>query len=122
MNTKNTSFSLLILGSILGIFTPIHAGKTCGLQYNISPKIVGGEDFESIDEFPFSVSIQIRDSGSWWQECGGAFLTDKFILTAAHCANNGYVPYRAVFGCKNVTSIDCQIVYFGYEDWTLHET
>ena len=98
------------------------AGKTCGRQLNFaSPRIIGGEDVTSIDEFPWSVSIQIRDSGAWWQECGGSFLTDRLIITAAHCANNGYVPYRAVFGCANVTSPDCQIIYFSYEDWILHD-
>ena len=108
----------------LGLFlsaSMIDAGRTCGRQYNIRRRIIGGTDVESIDEYPWSVSIQIRDSGSWWQECGGAILTDRIVLTAAHCANNGYVPYRAVFGCTNITSDDCQVVYFGYEDFVLHE-
>jgi secreted trypsin-like serine protease len=98
----------------------IDAGKTCGRQFNYATRIIGGEDVDSIDEFPWSVSIQIRDSGQWWQECGGSILTDRLVISAAHCANNGYVPYRAVFGCANLTSEDCQVIYFSYEDWILH--
>ena len=44
-------------------------------------RIVGGQDAE-VGQFPHQVSLQ-REDGS--HTCGGSIISEKFILTAAHC-------------------------------------
>lgn len=46
----------------------------------LKPKIVGGQ-FASDNQFPYQVALIYRGS----IRCGGSILTEKFILTAAHC-------------------------------------
>lgn len=46
----------------------------------IDGRIVGGE-LVSIKSFPYQVSLQYRNN----HMCGGSIISEKFILTAAHC-------------------------------------
>lgn len=45
-------------------------------------RIVGGKEI-NINEVPYQVSL-VRNGRHW---CGGALLSKKFVLTAAHCQN-----------------------------------
>lgn len=53
-------------------------------------RIVGGMEV-CIEETPYQVSLQYYDSPI----CGGAILTDKFVITAAHCVFGR--PARTLF-------------------------
>jgi len=46
--------------------------------------IVGGEEVNPPHSIPFQVSLQLTDWGDW-HFCGGSLLTDKVVITAAHC-------------------------------------
>ncbi|VEN37285.1 unnamed protein product [Callosobruchus maculatus] len=48
-------------------------------------RIVGGHE-ASINEYPYQASIQFFGRHA----CGGSILTDRFILTAAHCFEEDY--------------------------------
>jgi len=53
----------------------------CGKKSNI--KLSGGETTK-IGEFPWLVLLKYETSGRQFL-CGGSLITDRFVLTAAHC-------------------------------------
>lgn len=66
------------------IFTLILLTKiSFSSSQSISPKIIGGRDAE-INEFPYMVSIRRTDQIDF-HICGGAIISERTVLTAAHC-------------------------------------
>jgi secreted trypsin-like serine protease len=50
-----------------------------------TPLIIGGE-LAAEGEFPFIVSVQVDVLiNTFRHTCGGTILSDKYVLTAAHC-------------------------------------
>lgn len=80
---------LLILFSFLSLAlcNPL-AEQTCGKSSSFipQPRIIGGRKaFEG--EFPWQVSVRVYSEFSlkWIHNCGGAILSNKTIVTSAHC-------------------------------------
>ncbi|KAL2746313.1 trypsin-2-like [Vespula maculifrons] len=59
------------------------------INYNITGRIVNGTK-AVITQFPHQVSLRRTWSGSHF--CGGSVISEKFVLTAAHCINK--VPIK----------------------------
>jgi len=53
-------------------------------QFSPDHKIVGGNEVEPPHSIPFQVSLQLTEWGDW-HFCGGSLLTDRVVVTAAHC-------------------------------------
>tara|TARA_Y100000296_G_C5128966_1_gene234436 strand:+ start:94 stop:993 length:900 start_codon:yes stop_codon:yes gene_type:complete len=53
-----------------------------------TPKVVNGENVQ-ISEVPWQVALLIRRGDTLRQFCGGSFLNDRYVLTAAHCLQRG---------------------------------
>merc|ERR1719394_2220332 len=58
---------------------------SCG-QVNRGTRIVGGQETE-VNEYPWQVGLVSSSGRSPW--CGGSLISNKHILTAAHCTAGG---------------------------------
>ena len=57
--------------------------KGCGLNAKNSKRIVGGKDADP-QEWPWIAAL-LRNGAT--QYCGGVLITDRHVLTAAHCVD-----------------------------------
>lgn len=59
--------------------------NVCG-DFVASNKIIGGEN-TTISEYPWTALVAYKKEGAkvpgWY--CGGSLISDRFVLTAAHC-------------------------------------
>lgn len=86
-------------------------------------RIFGGEE-AVIGQFPYQISLQLRIYGTAFaRHCGGAIITNQFILTAAHCYEREYIPelsrYRVVAGAHKLDGSDGQI--YNLKQFIVHE-
>jgi chymotrypsin-like protease len=63
------------------------------LVKNIDGQIIGGEEAE-IGQFPWQVLLR-KDSE---MQCGGSLISDRWVLTAAHCVEELIFCGRAASG------------------------
>lgn len=72
------------------------------------PRIVGGDAVDSMDQYPFIVSLQ---SVAGRHRCGGSVLSKHVVLTAGHCGYNFQPGYMlAVVGRRDLTDSSAGIV------------
>ncbi|KAA6184480.1 serine protease [Thiohalocapsa marina] len=77
--------------------TGVHFGLADNLiKSQDNQRIVGGQD-ASIEDYPWQVALM---SGNF-QFCGGSILSERWVLTAAHCENSSLTHIRA--GVTNKT-------------------
>ncbi|KAM8706496.1 hypothetical protein ACLKA7_010720 [Drosophila subpalustris] len=83
----------------------LNSVKDCGKKSNI--KLSNGE-VTKIGEFPWLVLLKYQTSGRPFL-CGGSLITDRFVLTAAHCTSNGAKLIGVRMGEHNLDEEeDCQ--------------
>merc|ERR1711962_1745049 len=77
---------LLILQTAFGCLSP--PPKTgscqCGVKNSITSKIVGGKPADK-HEYPWMVALVYRGHNDKGPFCGGSLITERHVLTAAHC-------------------------------------
>ena len=54
---------------------------------DVNLKIVNG-DYAEEHQFPYQVYIQTLQGGGMAAACGGTIISEKFIVTAAHCKSS----------------------------------
>ena len=61
-----------------------HYSQVCGRKFVRRGRIVGG-NVASYAEWPWQVSLRQYKSGQFKHKCGAALITNRWIITAAHC-------------------------------------
>ena len=79
---------------------PLQLG--CGVSLKDGRRIVGGKPADP-QEYPWTAAL-LRNGAT--QYCGGVLITDRHVLTAAHCVQ-GYVKF---------TSKTSKKLYFYYKN------
>lgn len=73
-------------------------------------KIIGGNK-TIVNEFPWAARLGYRARGAVVFKCGGALISDRYVLTAAHCTS-GQKPALVRLGEHDEDSeIDCSVIY-----------
>ena len=58
----------------------------------LGPRISGAFNHPELNEvghWPWMASVGYLDKGNKWQhQCGATLISDRYFLTAAHCANH----------------------------------
>lgn len=82
---------------------------TFGLQLT-TDRIFGGEEAEP-GQFPHQVSLRLQRNDTFRHICGGSIISNRFILTAAHCYPQIFPnisDYRVVVGAHKNNGNDGQ--------------
>jgi len=64
-----------------------HHSQVCGRKFVRRGRIVGG-NVASYAEWPWQVSLRQYKSGQFKHKCGAALITNRWIITAAHCVKD----------------------------------
>merc|ERR1712121_413112 len=80
---------------------------SCGysktLQKRLVKRIIGGTEVTQATDYPWQVEVVNIKNGVVSNSCGGALISNRWVLTAAHCLHNGY-SYGVGLGIYNKKS------------------
>ena len=123
--------ALVIVGTTLSLVQPSSAqGGAQGCRDGVRPRIVGGNTAQ-LRYWPGQAVLRLRSGDSINYFCGGTAISDRWILTAAHCTNDIKADGTAADGTNEVVlgvddlgkvenehvfAIDKVVVRSGYTD------
>lgn len=88
---------------------------------DFNERIFGGQE-AAIGQFPHQISLRERHGPIFRHNCGGSIITNRFVLTAAHCFNRRFPApdhYRIVVGAHQNNNNDGTA--HNITRWIIHE-
>ncbi|XP_062130973.1 chymotrypsin-2-like isoform X2 [Drosophila sulfurigaster albostrigata] len=73
-------------------------------QYSPSNRIINGEN-AAPKQFPYQVLTEKLVNYDWKRSCGGVIISNRTILTAAHCIRDSMYARKIYFGTVDKTNI-----------------
>ncbi|CAG9792471.1 unnamed protein product [Diatraea saccharalis] len=70
----------------ISAFPPNPETECCGIQASGQNRIFGGTS-TGIDQYPWLALLEYKIGNQIKLNCGGALISNKYVLTAAHCMN-----------------------------------
>lgn len=79
--------SLVVLALFVACVASANLNRVDLTEFNVGTRIVGGSNATK-GQFPYQVSLRAIKSKAHY--CGGCIISNRFIVTAAHCSLGAY--------------------------------
>lgn len=99
MLCKTKNFTRYLKGCYSGSMTCYSDGSNtlkCGIESPYPNRIVNGETVEDARKYSWQAGLSYSDHPNYSVSCGGSIITNKHILTAAHCVKDSSIFFVGI--------------------------
>ncbi|XP_030570139.1 chymotrypsin-1-like [Drosophila novamexicana] len=87
-------WQLILLALLLFYWSHVEA------RYTRPQRIINGSKAKA-QQFPYQVFFDVLNNSKWIPQCGGVIISERTVLTAAHCFEDGIDSIKLYFGAVN---------------------